>query len=234
MNKEALYSLSYGMYIICAKHNGKVNGQVANVGGQMTDNPPRVGICLNKDNLTCQMVKDSGVFTLSILSEDTDMKLIGKFGYKSGSDIDKFENTDYFDGPVTGVPVVRDSALSYMEVKVENFMEMDNYIYFVGKVVNSDILAKGKPMTYAYYHEIKGGLSPKNAPTYVAPEANKTNKKEEKKMKKYKCEICGYVYDPEKGDPDNGVAAGTSFEDVPENWTCPLCGVGKDQFSVDE
>ena len=50
-------------------------------------------------------------------------------------------------------------------------------------------------------------------------------------MKKY---ICGYIYDPAEGDPDNGVAAGTSFEDIPEDWLCPLCGVGKDQFSVQE
>ena len=50
-------------------------------------------------------------------------------------------------------------------------------------------------------------------------------------MKKYVCDVCGYIYDPEIGDPDNGVAAGTAFEDVPEDWVCPLCSVGKDQFS---
>jgi rubredoxin len=49
-------------------------------------------------------------------------------------------------------------------------------------------------------------------------------------MKKYVCTVCGYVYDPAQGDPDNGVAAGTAFEDVPEDWTCPVCGVGKDEF----
>ncbi len=51
---------------------------------------------------------------------------------------------------------------------------------------------------------------------------------------KYVCDICGYVYDPEIGDPDNGVAPGTPWEEVPEDWTCPLCGVGKDQFSEEE
>lgn len=53
-------------------------------------------------------------------------------------------------------------------------------------------------------------------------------------MKKYICDVCGYIYDPAEGDLDNGVAAGTSFEDIPEDWLCPLCGVGKDQFSVQE
>lgn len=52
-------------------------------------------------------------------------------------------------------------------------------------------------------------------------------------MKKYVCDVCGYVYDPAVGDPDNGIAPGTAFEDLPDNWVCPLCGVGKDQFSVE-
>jgi len=53
-------------------------------------------------------------------------------------------------------------------------------------------------------------------------------------MEKYVCNVCGYVYDPEKGDPDNGVAPGTAFADLPDGWTCPDCGVGKDDFSVQE
>ena len=58
--------------------------------------------------------------------------------------------------------------------------------------------------------------------------------KEDFIMKKYVCDVCGYIYDPAEGDPDNGGAAGTAFEDIPESWVCPLCGVGKDQFSVEE
>ena len=54
--------------------------------------------------------------------------------------------------------------------------------------------------------------------------------KEEKIMDKYVCEVCGYVYDPAKGDPDNGIEPGTSFEDLPDDWTCPVCGASKDDF----
>lgn len=50
-------------------------------------------------------------------------------------------------------------------------------------------------------------------------------------MKKFVCDTCGYIYDPEKGDPDSNIAPGTTFEDIPEDWVCPLCGVGKDDFS---
>ena len=61
-----------------------------------------------------------------------------------------------------------------------------------------------------------------------------SEQRERKTMAKYVCELCGYVYDPEIGDPDNGVAPGTSFADLPEDWTCPECGAEKDDFSVDE
>lgn len=53
-------------------------------------------------------------------------------------------------------------------------------------------------------------------------------------MKKYVCTACGYIYDPEVGDPDSGIAPGTAFEDIPEDWVCPICGVGKDMFEVSE
>lgn len=60
------------------------------------------------------------------------------------------------------------------------------------------------------------------------------SKKGMKKMKKYVCEPCGYVYDPEIGDPDNGIEPGTAFEDLPEDWVCPICGVGKEEFQPEE
>ena len=91
-------------------------------------------------------------------------------------------------------------------------------------------------MTYAYYREIKGGKSPKTAPTYVAPEdANVKGGTEMKTEEKavassYRCTICEYVYDPQAGDPANGVAAGTPFEEVPDTWVCPICGAPKSEF----
>jgi rubredoxin len=83
-------------------------------------------------------------------------------------------------------------------------------------------------MTYAYYHQIKGGTTPKTAPTYIEDE-----KKEEEKMEglpKYKCEVCGYIYDPEKGDPDGDIPPGTPFEKLPDDWICPVCGAAKSDF----
>ena len=84
-------------------------------------------------------------------------------------------------------------------------------------------------MTYEYYHKVKGGISPKTAPTY-SKELDKVKIKEEKKMEKWVCTVCGYKYEPEKGDPNNGIDPGTKFEDLPDDWTCPVCGAGKESF----
>ncbi len=70
-------------------------------------------------------------------------------------------------------------------------------------------------------------------PSHFVNEADKF-KERGKKMKKYKCTVCGWIYDPEKGDPDNGVQPGTAFEDVPDDWVCPECGVGKSDFEPEE
>jgi len=120
-------------------------------------------------------------------------------------------------------------------------MEMDagTHTLFVGKVVGAENIKKAKPLTYDYYHQVKRGVSPKTAPTYIPKEGklekeiNEEKKgKESEKMIKYECTVCGYIYEPEKGDPESGVNPGTPFEDLPDDWECPICGVGKDDFEV--
>jgi len=123
----------------------------------------------------------------------------------------------------TGAPLVTDFTVGFIEAEVMKSMEVGTHTLFVGKVVEASVLGREEPLTYAYYHEIKGGRSPETAPTYIKSE-------EVNKVDKYVCQICGYVYDPEKGDPDGGIAPGTAFEDIPDDWVCPVCGASKDQF----
>jgi len=85
-------------------------------------------------------------------------------------------------------------------------------------------------MTYAYYHEIKGGKAPKSAPTYIKEKLEKGDGN----MAKYRCTVCGYIYNPEKGDPDNGIKTGTPFEELPEDWVCPVCGASKEEFEKEK
>ena len=227
MNKKALHKISYGLYIVCSKKDKDFNGQIANSVFQVTSEPPTVAVSINKQNLTHEYIDSSKVFTLSVLCDKAPMTYIGKFGYKSGRDIDKFNDVKYRIGK-TGVPIVLDNAIAFIEAELINQINVGTHTIFIGKIVDADVLTEDRCMTYEYYHLVKGGKSPKNAPTYIRDE--KIEKKEEKKMDKYVCKVCGYVYDPEKGDPDGGIEPGTKFEDIPDDWVCPVCGASKSEF----
>ena len=119
-----------------------------------------------------------------------------------------------------------DHTLAYLEARVINRIDVYTHSIFVGELVDADVIKEGEPITYAYYQQVKRGTTPRSAPSYIA------DKKEEKtKMDQYKCNVCGYIYDPEKGDPDGGIKPGTKFEDIPDDWTCPVCGAEKNQFT---
>jgi flavin reductase (DIM6/NTAB) family NADH-FMN oxidoreductase RutF/rubredoxin len=229
MDQKALHKISYGLYVICSKKEQKTNGQIANALFQVTSDPQTVAISINKQNLTHDYIENSKCFTVSVLSQETPMTFIGNFGFKSGRDINKFENVKSKKGK-NGVPLVLDYSLACFEAEVINEIDVGTHTIFIGRIMDADVLTHDKPMTYEYYHEIKGGYSPKTAPTYSSV-VDKPEKKEEKKMNRYICDVCGYVYDPEKGDPDNNVEPGTAFEDVPDDWVCPVCGAGKESFS---
>jgi flavin reductase (DIM6/NTAB) family NADH-FMN oxidoreductase RutF/rubredoxin len=223
MNTKALYKISYGVYVVCSINGEKINGQIANTVIQVASEPPTIAVSINKDNLTHEYIKKSGVFTASILCQDTPLSFIGNFGFKSGRDSNKFEGINYMTG-TTGAPFVTDYATAYMEVRVTKELDVGTHTMFIGELVDADVLTEDACMTYEYYHQVKRGTTPKSAPSYV-------EKKEEKSdMKKYECSVCGYVYDPAEGDPENGIAPGTAFEDLPDDWVCPICAATKEDF----
>jgi len=228
MKLETLHKISYGLYVICSKNGEKINGQIANVVFQVTAEPATIAVSINKNNLTHEYIEISNFFTVSILSEDTPIGFIGNFGFKSGRDIEKFEDVQYNIGK-TKLPIVIDNSLAFIEAKVIDKIDVGTHTIFIGRVEDAEILTDGKPMTYEYYHKVKGGVSPKTAPTYYSV-VDKETKKEEEKMDKYVCKICGYIYDPEAGDPDNGIEPGTKFEEIQDDWVCPLCGASKSDF----
>ena len=224
MNLKALYNISYGVYIITSKVNERLNGQIANTVFQVTSEPPIIAVSINKQNLTHRFIQESKKFTVSILSKETPLKFIGLFGFQSGRNVNKFADINYKISKI-GVPIVIDNSLGYLETEVINTFDAGTHTVFIGRVVNAELLKDDEPLTYAYYHEIKRGTAPKTAPTYI-----KEEKREVKKMGKYRCTVCNYVYDPEKGDPDSGIKAGTPFEKLPDDWVCPVCGASKDMF----
>ena len=155
------------------------------------------------------------------------MKFIGHFGFKSGREVDKFKDINYKLG-INGAPIVLDNCLGYLEAKVIDEIDIGTHTLFIGEVVAAEIMRDIEPITYDYYQKVKGGKAPMTAPTYIKEE------KEVKKMDKYVCTVCGYVYDPKVGDPDSGIKPGTPFEELPDNWTCPVCGASKDAFKREE
>lgn len=230
MNNSAFYKLSYGLYVITSGKEGRFNGQIANTVFQVTSAPPTVAVSINKLNFTHEHIVASRRFAVSILEEATPMTLIGRFGFKCGRDINKFEGVRVRTGK-TGIPVVTDHTVAFIEAEVVGEMDCGTHTIFLGRVVECDVLdTAAEPMTYAYFHKVKGGRAPKNAPTYQEQETPKPAAAPEKAAR-YTCTICGYIYDPETGDPKGNVAAGTRFEDLPATWVCPVCGAEKDKFA---
>lgn len=229
MNKKTLHKISYGLYIVSSKKGEEFNGQIANTVFQVCSEPAVIAVCINKENLTHEFIKESNIYTISILSKDTPMKFIGLFGFRSGRELDKFKEVNYRVG-ITGAPIVLDNSLGFIEIEVMSSADVKTHTVFFGKVVDADILNDEEPMTYAYYHTVKKGKAPKTAPTYIKEESQE----EVKKMGKYRCIVCGYIYDPEKGDPDSQIKPGTAFEELPDDWVCPVCGADKSQFEKEE
>ncbi len=230
MNVKALYKLGYGVYVVTSKKGDRINGQIANTVFQVTSEPPTIAVSINKNNLTHEFIKESKVFAASVLCQETPLTFIGNFGFKSGRDTDKFKGINYKTGE-TGAPIVIDNAVSYLEARVIKEMDLGTHTIFVGEVVNADMVDEHKVcMTYDYYHQIKGGKTPKAAATYVEEKVAEVPKEVTSKMAKYRCTVCGYIYEPENGDPDSGIKPGTPFEDIPDSWVCPVCGAAKSEF----
>lgn len=226
MNAKVLQKITYGLYVISSQENEKFNGQIANTLVQVASEPPVVAVSISIKNLTHEFLQKSKKFSVSILSQETPLSFIGHFGFKSGRTLDKFVDVNYKLGK-TGVPIVTDNTLAYLEALVIKEIDAGSHTIFMGRVEDMALLKEGDPLTYAYYKQVKGGTTPKTAPTFSV---GKEKKEGGLIMAKYRCTVCGYIYDPEIGDPDSGIQAGTPFEQLPDDWVCPVCGATKDQF----
>jgi flavin reductase (DIM6/NTAB) family NADH-FMN oxidoreductase RutF/rubredoxin len=218
INYEALFKISYGLYIVSSGTKEKGNGYISNTVFQVTAEPPRFATCCSKNNHTIGLIKSSGHFSVSVLQEDAGKDVIGIFGYQSGKEADKFEGMDVSYGS-TGVPVVRNNAIAFLEVRVEETIDVGTHLMFIGELVRAELLnAEADPLTYLHYRKTKKGLAPKNAPTYI--ERSKLDSKtDDAAYAKYKCPTCSYIYDEKK--------EGVKFDDLPDDWECPICGEKK-------
>lgn len=223
LNFEAFLKMSYGLYVVGSGDLYRGNGFISNSVFQVTAEPPQVAACCNKNNYTAEIIQKTGAYTISVLHQNASAEIIGRFGYKSGKDLDKMDGVDFM-SKETGVPIVTQDSIAYMECKVKQTIDVGTHLIFIGEVIGADVLDDQDPLTYDYYRNVKRGVAPKNAPTYFDKSKLKGNASKEEVVK-LQCAACGYIYDP-----DSGIAPGTKFEDIPDDWICPVCGAEKQDF----
>jgi ferric-chelate reductase [NAD(P)H] len=165
LNRKVFTQISYGLYIVTSCAEERLNGQIVNTILQVTSEPPRVAVIINKNNLTHEFIAKSRMFGASVLDTATPMTFIGLFGFKTGRTEDKLSKVQFIHGS-TGVPLVTEHALSVLEAKVIDEVDVGTHTLFVGDVITAEVLRSGEPLTYAYYHTHLKGKSPKAAPTY--------------------------------------------------------------------
>jgi flavin reductase (DIM6/NTAB) family NADH-FMN oxidoreductase RutF/rubredoxin len=218
INLATLNKLTYGLYIVTSVDQGRCNGFTADAVFQVSANPPTIGICIKKDNLTHDFVAKAQVFAVSILADTAPAELIRHWGLKSGRQEDKCVNTEYKTG-ITGCHLITKDTLGAIECRVVNVFDAGSHTIFLGEVVSAESFSDGEPLTYAQYRK------------KIKPALKQTDKKGDA-MKKYRCVVCDYIYDPALGDPDSGIAPGTPFEKIPDTWVCPICQVDKSNFEL--
>lgn len=166
MDKSTFTKLSYGVYVVTTWAEGGIpTGCTANSAMQVTSTPATIAVSINHDNFTNECIKSSGRFALNILGEKSDPSVIGRFGFRSGRDSKKFDGQ----APIVKdcLPLI-DNSIAYVTCKVIDTLEAPTHTVFLGEVMDAQILDKNdSPMTYAYYHNVIKGKSPKNAPTYI-------------------------------------------------------------------
>lgn len=204
MDTKAFFKLTYGLYIVSSRCDDKQSGCVVNTLSQVTSKPAKLSVTISKNNVTEKTIEKSGYFAATALTQNTDMNLIGEFGFKSSETVDKFAkfNTKIDEN---GIKYVTDFAASRYSCKVVDKLDLGSHVMFIGEVVEAEVLSEDEIMTYTYYHKVKKGTTPKNAPSY----------KEETTQKGYRCKICGYIL---------------KADELPKNFICPVCGQGYEQF----
>lgn len=180
MNTKALYHLTCGLYMLSSKSGDKTGGCIINTAMQVTSNPLRITVTVNKANFTHDLIQKSGVFALSMLDEAAPFGLFQHFGFQSSRDVDKFAGLN-IQTDVHGVPYLNWASCGYLSCKVVSSMDLGTHTQFLADVVDCDTLEGKAPVSYSYYQR---SIKPK-------PE-------ETPQVKGWRCTICGYIFEGEE------------------------------------
>lgn len=195
MDKKAMYKLSYGLFVLTAKDEEKDNGCIINTAIQASSMPNQLSICVNKANLTHDMIVKTGKFTVSVISQDAVFDLFKHFGFQSGKDVDKFKNFEKCKRGENSIYYITEGTNAYISVNVSKTEDLGSHTMFIGEITDMEVLSETPSVTYVYYlKNIKP--QPENVGTTTD---GKTI---------WRCTICGYEY---------------VGEELPEDFVCPLC-----------
>lgn len=164
LDQRSLWSISYGIYIVSSCVDDKASGQIANTVFQVSAEPPKIAVAINKENFTHDFIEKSKVIGVTVLDDETPMTLIGRFGFRTGRDLDKFDGVQSEKGTL-GCPLVTEHAVSVFEARVFDSVDVGTHTVYVAEVVAGKMTGSKEPLTYAQYHANKG-KAPKAAPTY--------------------------------------------------------------------
>lgn len=168
MDISALFKLSYGIYLITAHDEEKNAGCLVNTVFQITAEPIRIGVSVSKQNQTHEMIEAGKTIAVNVVGEQTEGPLLGKFGYRSGRDVDKFAGIKSHKDHNGDIFIDEAGILSQFSCKVVNAVDMDTHTIYICDVTDAEIVGEGEPMTYNYYRDVKKLKSSKFAPTFVA------------------------------------------------------------------
>lgn len=191
---KAMYALSYGLFVLTARRGEQDNGCIINTGIQVTSQPNRVLIAVNKSNFTHDMILETGAFNLSVLTEKADFSLFQRFGFQSGRDVDKFQGFAHTLRTDNGLLAVTEGTGAWLSCKVASTVDLGTHTLFVADVTDGDTLSREPSATYAYYQT---NIKPR--PAAPAAETGK---------KRWVCTVCGYIYEGET---------------LPADFICPIC-----------
>ncbi|MBO4591625.1 MAG: flavin reductase [Eubacterium sp.] len=195
MDKKAMYKLSYGLFVLTTKLGDKINGCITNTAIQVTTEPNQIAFAVNKLNLTHDMLLESKVFNISIISEAADFNVFKRFGFQSGRDVDKFADYSAYKLTDNGIPVVTEGTNAYISGNVTSTVDLGTHTLFICAVTDMDVLSDASSATYEYY---QNNIKPKPEAVGTTPTGETV----------WRCKICGYEY---------------VGEELPDDFICPWC-----------
>lgn len=216
MNVSVLNNFTYGMYAVGVKNEHRTSACIVSSAMLVSNQqPPLVAVSINRSNYSYQCIEKNGLFTLSVLSQNTPAAVVGALGLVSGENSDKLVNIRHR-VLVEGVPVIKEDTCCWFLCRVKEKAETGTQALYIAEITAGSDLSEGIPMTYNYYTSQLKGTVPKNAPTYISPD----NLPERDGAQKFACSVCGYVF----SDTNFG------FEELPKDWLCPVCKMPKKVF----